>query len=111
MACNIDRQAEILEFIEPHQQLELVDAIDRKHLSQLIEAMSADDRVDLLEHMDEERVEQILPLIAQAERDERRASDAHVKMRWLRHAASLTWRHVITSFSACAGSKAHHTGP
>lgn len=69
-SCGIDRQAEILEFIEPRQQIELVDGIDREHLSKLIEAMSSDDRVDLLEHMDEERVEQILPLIAQAERDE-----------------------------------------
>jgi magnesium transporter len=68
--CGIERQAEIFEFIEPPQQMELVQALDRRHLSQLLEAMSADDRVDLLEHMDEEQVEQILPLIAQAERDE-----------------------------------------
>lgn len=45
-------------------------SIDRGHLSKLLEEMSADDRVDLLEHMDEEQIEQILPLIAQAERDE-----------------------------------------
>jgi len=69
-SCSIARQAEILAFIEPQQQLELVDAIDRTHLSKLIEEMSSDDRVDLLEHLDEDRIEQILPLIAQAERDE-----------------------------------------
>jgi magnesium transporter len=69
-SCGIDRQAEIFEFIEPRQQMELVQAVDRKQLSRLIEAMSADDRVDLLEHMDEEQVDQLLPLVAQAERDE-----------------------------------------
>lgn len=69
-SCELSRQAEILEFIEPHQQTELVEVIDRTHLSKLLEEMSADDRVDLLEHMDDDHVEQILPLIAQAERDE-----------------------------------------
>jgi magnesium transporter len=69
-SSSIARQAEILAFVEPHQQLELVQTVDRKHLSQLIEAMSSDDRVDLLEHLDQDQVEQLLPLIAQAERDE-----------------------------------------
>lgn len=69
-ACSIERQAEIFEFVEPQQQLALVQGLDRKHLSKLIEVMSADDRVDLLEHMDEEQVEQLLPLVAQAERDD-----------------------------------------
>ena len=69
-STNIELQAEIFEMIEPSQQIELVANIDRKHLSQLVEAMSADDRVDLLEHMDEEQLEALLPLIAQAERDE-----------------------------------------
>jgi magnesium transporter len=66
----IERQADIFELIEPAQQIELVATIDRKHLSQLVEAMSADDRVDLLAHMDEEQFEALMPLIAQAERDE-----------------------------------------
>src|SRR5690606_1655689 len=49
-SCSIPRQAEILEFIDPAQQVELVEVIDRGHLSKLLEEMSADDRVDLLEH-------------------------------------------------------------
>src|SRR4029079_11376984 len=69
-ACGLERQAEIFEFIEPQQQLEMVQSVDRKHLSKLIEVMAADDRVDLLEHMDEEQVEQLLPLVAQAERED-----------------------------------------
>lgn len=69
-AGSINRQAEIFSFIEPKQQIELVEAIDRGHLSKLIEAMAPDDRVDLLEHLDEEHVEAILPLVAQVEREE-----------------------------------------
>ena len=69
-STTIDRQAEIFETIEPSQQIDLVATVDRRHLSQLVEAMSADDRVDLLEHMDGPQLEALLPLIAQAERDE-----------------------------------------
>lgn len=69
-SSDITHQADILEFIDPVQQIELVKAVGREHLSKLIEEMSADDRVALLEHMDEEQIEAILPLIAQAERDE-----------------------------------------
>src|SRR5260221_589921 len=65
---SIEKQAEIFSFIEPAQQIELVEAMDRQHLSRIIEAMAPDDRVALLEHLDEERVEAILPLVAQAER-------------------------------------------
>jgi magnesium transporter len=66
----IEKQAEIFSFIEPTQQIELVEAMDRQHLSKIIEAMAPDDRVDLLEHLDEERIEAILPLVAQVEREE-----------------------------------------
>ena len=69
-STNIKKQAEVFEQIEPSQQIELVAFIDRKHLSQLVEAMSPDDRVGLLEHMGDEQLESLLPLIAQAERDE-----------------------------------------
>lgn len=69
-SCGVQRQAEIFEFIEPRQQIDLVQAVDREHLSKLIEVMSPDDRVDLLEHLEDEQVEQLLPLVAQAERDD-----------------------------------------
>ena len=44
-STTIHRQAEIFETIEPSQQIDLIAAVDRPHLSQLVEAMSADDRV------------------------------------------------------------------
>lgn len=64
------RQAEIFQFLSLPFQVELVDRIDRKALSRIIEEMAPDDRVDLLERMDPDHVEGLLPLIAQAERSD-----------------------------------------
>lgn len=64
------RQAEIFQFFSLPFQVELVDRIDRKALSRIIEEMAPDDRVDLLERMDPDHVESLMPLIAQAERSD-----------------------------------------
>lgn len=66
--CGLERQAEIVGYLPLPFQVELVDEMDRKSLSLLIEEMAADDRVDLLECLDPDHVEKILPLVAQAER-------------------------------------------
>jgi magnesium transporter len=66
--CQPARQAYIFQFLPLPFQIALVESIDRKPLSRLIEEMSPDDRVDLLERMDPEEVENLLPLVAQAER-------------------------------------------
>lgn len=68
--CDSEKQAEIFQFLTLPQQIEIVDVIERGPLSKLIEAMAPDDRVDLLSRMDDERVEELLPLIAQAERSD-----------------------------------------
>lgn len=67
-SCEPERQAEIFGFLESQRQVELVDVAPRKEFSKLIEEMAPDDRVDFLEMLEEEQVEAILPLIAQAER-------------------------------------------
>jgi magnesium transporter len=64
------RQAEIFQFFSLPFQVELVDRIDRNALSRIIEEMAPDDRVDLLERMDPDHVESLMPLIAQAERSD-----------------------------------------
>jgi magnesium transporter len=64
----IERRAELFEFLPLQAQVELVDVMGREPLSRLIEQMSSDDRVDLLSHLDEDHVESLFPLIAQAER-------------------------------------------
>jgi len=66
--CDLERRAEIVGYLPLSFQVELVAEMDRKSLSRLIEEMAADDRVDLLECLDPDHVEKILPLVAQAER-------------------------------------------
>lgn len=68
--CDVERQGEIFGFISLPRQVELIDAIDRKRLAKLIEEMAPDDRVDLLSRLEKDRIENLLPLVAQAERSD-----------------------------------------
>jgi len=72
-SCELLKQVEILEFLPLPLQLSLVEELertDRKRLSRWLEEMSSDDRVDLLSRLSEKQVEGLLPLIAQAERND-----------------------------------------
>ena len=72
-ACDLRKQVEILEFLPLPIQVELVEQLernDRSRLTRWLEEMSSDDRVDLLNRLSEEDVERLLPLIAQAERND-----------------------------------------
>ena len=66
--CPSERQAVIFSYFDLPDQLELVKTVPRESFSRLIEEMAPDDRVDLLERLDRERVENLLPMVAQAER-------------------------------------------
>jgi magnesium transporter len=67
-AVRVERQAEIFPYYPMSRQVELVKAGDRPHLGALLEWMAADNRDDLLRELEPEFVEQILPLVAKAER-------------------------------------------
>lgn len=67
-ACDPELQAEIFGFFDETIQVGIVGVADRKELSKLIEVMAPDDRVDFLEELDEAQLEELMPLIAQAER-------------------------------------------
>ena len=67
-AVPVERQAEIFPYYPMARQVELVRAADRPHLGRLLEWMAADNRDDLLRELDPEFVEEILPLVAKAER-------------------------------------------
>ncbi|MBI3467945.1 MAG: magnesium transporter [Planctomycetes bacterium] len=67
---NPARQAEIFQYIPQPQKLALVAAASRGRLAQLLEAMASDDRVDLLKDLEPELREELLPLVAQAERED-----------------------------------------
>jgi magnesium transporter len=64
----VERQAEIFPYYPLSRQVALVRAADRAHLGPLLEWMAADNRDDLLRELDPEFVEEILPLVAKAER-------------------------------------------
>jgi len=65
---SVERQAEIFPYFSMPRQVELVKAADRAHLGPLLEWMAADNRDDLLRELDPDLVEEILPLVAKAER-------------------------------------------
>ncbi|MFM8414085.1 MAG: magnesium transporter [Planctomycetota bacterium] len=67
-AVPVERQAEIFPYYPLVRQVDLVKAADRAHLGPLLEWMAADNRDDLLRALDPELVEEILPLVAKAER-------------------------------------------
>ena len=52
------------------KQVEMVSGVGQERMSRLIEAMSPDDRVDLLRRLDTEVVESLMPLVARAERQD-----------------------------------------
>jgi magnesium transporter len=64
------RQAGILQYFpEPHK-LALVQSASRDRIARIIEAMASDDRVDLVKDLDPELRDNLLPLVAQAERED-----------------------------------------
>jgi magnesium transporter len=67
-ALPVERQAEVFPYFPMPRQVELVKAGDRPHLGALLEWMAPDNRADLLRELDPELVEEILPLVAKAER-------------------------------------------
>lgn len=67
-ALPVERQAEIFPYYPLARQVDLVKMADRAHLGPLIEWMAPDNRDDLLRELEPELVEEILPLVAKAER-------------------------------------------
>jgi magnesium transporter len=64
------RQAEVFPFFSAEKELELIRGIGREKMSKLLEAMPHDDRVDLLKRCDSGTIDDLLPLIAKAERED-----------------------------------------
>jgi len=66
----VERQAEVFSFFPLNKQVEMVSGVGRDRMSKLLEAMSPDDRVDLLKQLDTEVVESLMPLVTKAERQD-----------------------------------------
>jgi magnesium transporter len=62
--------ADIFCELPKHIQTEIAALMDRRALASLVGRLSPDDRVDFLKSMPENRVHEIMPALAQAERDE-----------------------------------------
>jgi len=66
----VTRQADVLAFFPPPKQVEMVSGAGRHLISKLLEAMPHDDRVEVLRQLDPEVVEDLLPLVAKADRED-----------------------------------------
>src|SRR3990172_5300570 len=66
----VTRQADILSFFPPAKQIEMVTGAGRHLISKLLEAMPHDDRVELLRQLDPDVVEDLLPRVAKAARED-----------------------------------------
>lgn len=67
---DVRRQADVFPFFSEKKEVELVQGVGRERMSRLLEAMSHDDRVDLLKQCDQATVASIMPLIAKADRED-----------------------------------------
>lgn len=65
-----DMQAEIFGFLEPHIQAEIVELGERSEVAELVGDLAADDRVDLLNDVEQAVVDELLPLLTQEDRRE-----------------------------------------
>lgn len=61
---------EVFEHLPPERQLEVIETMGRKRLVEILDGMSPDDRADLVRALPEGTVEALLPLLAQAERND-----------------------------------------
>ncbi|MBW1705575.1 MAG: magnesium transporter [Deltaproteobacteria bacterium] len=63
-------RAEIFGALDQDLQGELIESLNRQDLAQIVNHMSADERVDLLKRMPDDRQETLMPVLAQAERED-----------------------------------------
>ena len=67
-ALPVEERAAIFPYYPLPRQVQLVEGADRAHLGPLLEWMAPDNRDDLVRELEPEFVEEILPLVAKAER-------------------------------------------
>ncbi len=63
-------RGDIFAHFDLDQQVELVSGSNRTEMARLIEEMPSDDRADLVQELDEQVRDEILPLVARAERED-----------------------------------------
>src|SRR4051794_36710422 len=68
--AELHRQAEMFSFLPVARQVELVSGVGRKEMGELIDAMPHDTRVELIRQLNPEIVEELLPLVTKADRED-----------------------------------------
>ncbi len=63
-------QSSVMSYVDPERQVRVVEPMDPVKAAALLHLMSHDDRADLVNRLDEDRVDQILRHLAQAERED-----------------------------------------
>lgn len=63
-------RSEVFSHLDEEMQAELVGSLGRKDIVPIVSDMSPDDRADLFRRMPEDKIEMILPALAQAERED-----------------------------------------
>ncbi|MEQ8789043.1 MAG: magnesium transporter [Pirellulaceae bacterium] len=61
-------RAEIFSFFEHHKQIEIIESQDRAQIAELIAELAPDDRVDVLSDVEDDVVQELLPLLPADER-------------------------------------------
>lgn len=69
-ALRKQQAAEIFSHFDLERQVELADEANHQAMARMLEDLPADDRVDLVQRLDPRVAEQILPLVAKAERED-----------------------------------------
>src|SRR5205823_2156264 len=68
--ADLHRQAEVFAYFPLARQVELVSGIGRERMSKLIDAMPHDSRAELIRRLSPEIVEELLPLVTKADRED-----------------------------------------
>lgn len=67
-----DHQGKVFGYLKPETQVNLAENLGRRRLAEIMASMSADDRADVFNRLDEDQRELLLPGLAQAEREDLR---------------------------------------
>lgn len=76
---RLPKRAEIFSYFEPGKQIDLTRSFPRGTLARLVSEMPADERTDLFKRLDQEQQDNLLPALAQAEREDIRKLSAYTE--------------------------------
>jgi magnesium transporter len=63
-------RAQVMSYLGPDHQVRIIEGVTPANAAELLHLMSHDDRADLVNRLDDDRVDEILPLLARAERED-----------------------------------------